>query len=101
MFFCRPTKINQEIKMWCWYFSQHGNLFGVHGTLNMGLIYLVCLSFEWKILKDLGCEHISGSIYLWYHSNYPNKWFVLFQIWGRVIAFKDQIHKELEHTRSK
>ena len=34
----------------------------------------------------------------WYHSNYP-KWFVLSQIIGRVVVLKDQIHKQLGHTK--
>ena len=34
----------------------------------------------------------------WYHSKYPKEWFVLFQIRGRVVALRDQIHGEVGHT---
>ena len=34
----------------------------------------------------------------WYHSKYPKEWFVLFQIRGRVVALRYQIHGELGHT---
>lgn len=30
----------------------------------------------------------------WYHSNYPNEWFIL----SRVVTLRDQIHRELWHT---
>ena len=34
----------------------------------------------------------------WYHLNYSNEWFVLSQIRGRVVVFRDLIHMELRHT---
>ena len=35
----------------------------------------------------------------WYHSNYHNEWFILFQIRGRIVVLWDRIHRELGHTK--
>ena len=38
---------------------------------------------------------VKNMILSWYHSNYHKKWFILCQIRGRVVIFRNQIHREL------
>ena len=62
-------------------------------SMNRALIIYV-------IAQELDCSIISNRRYqsYWYHSNYANEWYLLSQIRGSIVVFRDRIHNELRYT---